>query len=64
MAPGLPPLFDEARFNAKEICVFQKDVEEVQARKDCESAMEQRLADMRRAIEGKQREVESLSNKI
>lgn len=38
--------------------------EEVQARKEIEQAFDQRLNDMRRAIEGKQREIEIMANKI
>ena len=44
---------------------FQKRLgEEMQAKKELELGMEQRLNDMRRAIEQKQREIDAMANKM
>ena len=44
---------------------FQKRLsEEIQAKKELELTVEERLNDMRRAIEQKQREIDSMANKM
>ena len=44
---------------------FQKRLsEEIQAKKELELTVEERLNDMRRAIEQKQREIDAMANKM